>query len=217
MDDKNFNQATAAEWMRIIESPGASIRENDIYPVVKEWLYHSSAENVLDIGCGQGICSIHLGKFQAAYVGIDPSPDLISRAQELYFDSNRKFAVGNVYEMPCPDSYFGAAFSIAVWHLLSDITKASNELRRVLKPQGKFLIITADPNQYQSWTDQYKEKSLNGSTFVGTNLNADGTVVTDTLYLHPMEEIVTQLEDADLSISKTQTIRSFIAISGHKR
>lgn len=217
MDDKNFNESTAAEWIRIIESPSASIRESDIYPVVKEWFYHASAENVLDIGCGQGICSIHLGQIQASYVGIDPSRDLISRAQELYSDSKRKFALGNIYEMPFPDNYFGAAFSVAVWHLLSDINKASNELRRILKPQGKFLIITADPNQYQSWTDQYKEKSLNGSTFVGTNLNTDGTIITDTLYLHSMEEIVAQLEDADLSISKTQGIRSFIAISGHKR
>jgi hypothetical protein len=35
MDDKNFDRATANEWIRIIEDPAANVRENDIYPIIK--------------------------------------------------------------------------------------------------------------------------------------------------------------------------------------
>ena len=72
MDDKNFDQKTAAEWIRIIEDPSAIVRENDIYPLIRDWLSLSSAKNVLDLGCGQGACSAHLGNIQIEYFGIDP-------------------------------------------------------------------------------------------------------------------------------------------------
>jgi len=216
VDDKNFDQATALEWIKIIEDPSASIREKDIYPLLKSWLLQSSANNVLDIGCGQGACSIHLGESQIRYVGLDPSQELIRRAKELYSDPTRSFKVGNAYNLPFENKHFGTAFSVAVWHLLGDISKASSELSRVLKDDGKFLIVTADPAQYQTWMERYESQKIDVSIFIGTNRNSDGSSTTDTLYLYTAEEIIGSLKAQGLQISTIQTIRSFVAISGYK-
>lgn len=216
MDDKNFNQKTASEWIKIIEDPSARIRENDIYPLIRDWLFQSNAQNVLDIGCGQGVCSAHLGNIQTEYVGIDPSSELIFRANELYANASRIFTKGSAYEIPFQDKHFYSAVSVAVWHLLNDIAKASSELNRVLKDDGKFLIITADSNQSQSWTDRYEEKKFDGPAFVGKISNPDGTITFDTLYLRSLDEIKSHLEAVGLKVSRIEKIRSFVAIFGTK-
>jgi ubiquinone/menaquinone biosynthesis C-methylase UbiE len=216
MDDKNFDQATALDWIRIIEDSRANVREQDLYPLLKSWLSRSHAKNVLDIGCGQGICSVHLGETNAQYVGVDPSSDLIHRANELYSSPSRSFATGNIYNLPFKDKSFGAAFSIAVWHLLSDISKASSELNRVLEDKGSFLIVTADPAQYQGWMERYEKRELKASKFVGINQSVDGSSSSDTLYLHTLDEIIEALEKQSFKVSTIQTVRSFVAILGQK-
>jgi SAM-dependent methyltransferase len=217
VDDKNFDQKTADEWIRTIEDPTADIRKKDIYPLISDWLVDSKAKNVLDIGCGQGVCSAHLGTVQVRYTGIDPSSDLIFRANKLYADPSRNFVNGNAYGIPFGDEYFDSVFSVAVWHLLSDLSKASCEMSRVLKRGGKFLIITADPNQREAWMDRYAESKFDGDAFIGRNLNPDGTLTTDTLYLRDLDEIVAHLKAAGLAVSGTKTIRSFVAIFGDKK
>ncbi len=216
MDDKNFNQTFANEWIRIIEDPSANIRENDLYPLIREWVQQTKAKNILDLGCGQGICSTKLGDSQISYVGVDPSPDLIFRAKELYSQDHRTFVVGNVYSLPFQNLHFDAVFSIAVWHLLSDIAKASSELSRVLKDKGNFLIVTADPNQYPTWTEKFADQKLNGQIFSGTHFNSDGTTSIDTLYLYSMDEIISSFNIAGLTITHIQVVRSLVAISGYK-
>jgi ubiquinone/menaquinone biosynthesis C-methylase UbiE len=216
MDDKKFDELSAFEWMRTIEGPRANIREKDIYPLLKSWLSACSSKNVLDIGCGQGVCSAHVGE-EIEYTGIDPSRELINRAHELYAAPSRVFVDGNAYELPFADKRFGAVISVAVWHLLSDLSRATKELSRVLKDHGAFLIITADPNNYQAWMERYSDQSIKGRQFVGINRTFDGSVSSDTMYLYSLDEIVQTLEKWNLQVSSVVVIRSFVAISGVKR
>lgn len=150
------------------------------------------------------------------YFGIDPSSRLIERATEVACAPNRNFQTGNAYQIPFPAKHFGAAFSIAVWHLLTNVKKASSELSRVIKDEGSFLIVTADPAQYTAWTDRYQNKKFEGTVFTGSNSFADGSSSQDVLALHSLEKIVSALEDNGLHVSATETFRSFIAISGQK-
>lgn len=143
MDDRNFDEQSAAEWIALVESEDARIREKDIYPQIKKWIWDNDLTNVLDLGCGQGICSTLIPE-GTLYTGIDPSTHLLSRADELY--PGRIFLEGSAYQIPFSDGFFDGVFSVAVWQLLSDIDLATQEIARVLRPDGHFLIITADPN-----------------------------------------------------------------------
>jgi hypothetical protein len=58
--------------------------------------------------------------------GVEPSPYLVERAKQLYPQPNRNFILGNAYALPFSDGTFDAAFSVTVWHLLSDLQTAAN-------------------------------------------------------------------------------------------
>ncbi len=197
MDDKTFDDPEIAKnWMSLIESGSAKIRETDIYPKLKAWAHTISGSEILEIGCGQGACSAALSLIPCKYAGIDPSPLLIERAGKLYGGENRKFLLGNAYTLPFEDKSFDAAFSVALVHLLSDLQKAFDEMGRVLKSKGQFLIITANPGAYSLWTQNLTSK--------------------DVLHFHTLDEIGNSLKRAQLKILKTETFRDekFILIQG---
>ncbi len=215
MDDRNFGKYIAEEWIQTIEAPAASVREQDIYPLLNEWLDHVPRQTVLDIGCGQGVCCLQVCK-DAFYIGVDPSPALIQRASSLFYDDHRSFILGNAYALPLNDHSVHAAFSVAVWHLLEDKEMASRELSRVLVESGKFLLILADPEFYEAWTNSYKEVHFEGKRFVGKRESQDGSISTDVLYLHELSEILKWLQNSGLAIQETKKFRNMIAILGEK-
>jgi ubiquinone/menaquinone biosynthesis C-methylase UbiE len=224
MDDQNFEDSkTALEWIQRIESDNAKLRERDLYPRLRDWIRHVSPQEILDVGAGQGICSDHLELGHRKYTGLEPSLCLLDRAKELYPQENRKFVLGNIYQMPFSDGLFDAVFSVSVWHLLSDLKQGSAEVSRVLKGSGHFLIITANPEAYSLWTSQYTQFVLAGRRLDGKVVE-DGKVISqDTLYLHTLEEISKALELAGLKTTKVETFRSnekkqcqYICIQGQK-
>lgn len=204
------------DWIEMIEGESGKVREQDLYPKLNRWASSRPFESILDIGCGQGICSqkIDLGSNQ--YTGIDSSEFLIKRASELYESPNTKFQVADALDLPFDDESFDAVFSISLIHLIEDIDEVIYELSRVLKPKGRFFIVTAAPSFYEAWEDSYKEKTLEGKHFIGKRLTSDGTEVEDILYFHEGEEIHSAIEDADLEIEDIEPFRNFIAIRGKK-
>lgn len=146
MDDHNFDQQTAQDWINAIEKPGKSWRDDHVYSKLNSLIHDTLPETILDIGCGQGICCEKIELSQGRYTGIEPSPYLLDRAKQLYSSRDKTFLRGNAYDLPVPNRSFDAAFSILVWHLLMDLEKASSELSRVLAENGQFLIVTANPD-----------------------------------------------------------------------
>jgi ubiquinone/menaquinone biosynthesis C-methylase UbiE len=226
MDDRRFDADTALDWIKRIESEGAKIREHDIYPRLKHWVKSTRPGQVLEIGCGQGICSTQIDLSQRTYTGVDASQVLIDRAVQKYPNLSASFLVGNAYELPFSDGTFDCAFSIAVWHLLHDTQRAACELSRVLSDQGRFLIITANPSTYDLWTGMYTNPVLDGIKLIGTYEGAEGTSLqTDTLYLHSLDQIKDALGGAGLVIEEIETFRpiaksesrhQYISIKGYR-
>jgi ubiquinone/menaquinone biosynthesis C-methylase UbiE len=202
MDDRRFDQETAMEWIKAIES-AKGVRNTDIYPNLNGWINGISPSEVLEVGAGQGVCSDKIDLTNRNYTGAEPSPYLLERAMQLYPQASKKFVLGSAYALPFSDGTFDAAFSVAVWHLLSDLQTAANELSRVLSEKGSFYIITANPN----------------ADFVWKNL-ADPK---DVLYFHSVDELENSFKSARLGHFERQTFRSspegpdlFLAIKGKK-
>lgn len=215
MDDRNFTQKDAEEWISMIETSGPTLRDQDVYPHIGNWIKRVRPELVLEIGAGQGVCSEKID-FSGTYIGLDPSLHLLDRAKYLYGSTNRRFVEGGAYAVPFSRGTFDAAFSVMVWHLLSDIKKASLELGRVLKPNGKFLIVTTHPEFYKKLRDGYCDVEIEGRRFEGTMLRPPHSH--DVLYLHSLEEIQSALTLAGLSISDAISFReqTLLAIEGER-
>jgi len=102
---------------------------------VLEWLAVQPGEHVLDLGCGDGQLTQRIASSGAVVVGLDASPQMAAAARL------RGIAVdeGSAESMPYPAQTFDAIFSNATLHWVRDQDAMMSEVRRVLKPGGRFV------------------------------------------------------------------------------
>lgn len=204
MDDRTFDKQTAEDWIKAVETTERSFRDDHIYPKINDLIHQSLPKRILDIGCGQGVCSDKIDLKHSEYTGVEPSTFLLDRAKQLYLQPNRIFLLGNAYALPLSDDSFEVVFSVMVWHLLSNLQKAASELSRVLTKNGSFLIVTANPDAYSAWKTFYPDAKLVGNKLEGTMQLGD-SLSHDVLYLHTFDELKNSLHNVGLIVQKTQT------------
>lgn len=112
---------------------------------VVEWAETLPASSfVLDMGCGVGRHVVYLGKHGFKMAGTDISPTGVKRSQEACAEHGINFAgrVADMTALPWADETFDAVLSTATvcHHLRADIVKTLDEVWRVLKPGGLFLV-----------------------------------------------------------------------------
>lgn len=108
-----------------------------------------SCAKVLDVGCGFGGTSRYIAhKFgpSAHVTGITLSPNQVKRGSELANErgltKNTKFMVMNALEMDFPDNTFDIVWACESGEHMPDKEAYINEMMRVLKPGGKFVMAT---------------------------------------------------------------------------
>jgi SAM-dependent methyltransferase len=102
---------------------------------VLEWLDAKAAEHILDLGCGDGQLTKRLGTTGASVVGVDASPEMVAAARERGVAAD----VGDAEALPYARNTFDAVFSNAALHWVRDQDAMMAEVRRVLKPGGRFV------------------------------------------------------------------------------
>jgi ubiquinone/menaquinone biosynthesis C-methylase UbiE len=107
-----------------------------------------AGESVLDVGCGTGTLAIlakgAVGPTGEVY-GIDPSPEMIARAQKKARKAGAEIALqtGTAQELPFADARFDVALSTLMLHHLARAARVQclREIKRVLRPQGRVLVV----------------------------------------------------------------------------
>ena len=98
-----------------------------------------SDDRFLDLGCGLGAALEHAATTGARAAGIDPSPSMVERAAERV--PQAEVRLGPAESIPFEDDAFTAALSVATYHHWADPETGLNEVRRVLAPEGRLLIV----------------------------------------------------------------------------
>jgi len=107
-----------------------------------------AGSTVLDVGCGVGGTSRYLAKAlgpEADVTGITLSPNQVKRATELAVEQgveNARFTVMNALAMEFPDNSFDVVWACESGEHMPDKEAYINEMMRVLKPGGKFVMAT---------------------------------------------------------------------------
>lgn len=111
-------------------------------PAVDAELALSGDETLLDVGTGPGdfLARLRAGGHQGRLVGVDLSPGMIERARAAVSDV--EFLISDAAALPFPDAAFDTVTARHMLYHVPDIPAALSEMRRVLKPGGRFLAIT---------------------------------------------------------------------------
>jgi len=102
-------------------------------------------ECFLDIGCGTGWALGQISvllKDKGQFYGIDLSPKMIDKAKENFRGKdNFHFINANAEAIPLDNNFFDIIICTNSFHHYFDPLKALNEMRRLLKPDGKAYIL----------------------------------------------------------------------------
>lgn len=107
----------------------------------------SQGNKILEIGPADGHFLKELFELEQdlSYKGIDLSEEMIRQANllnsELVKENKAEFIFGDVSKLPFENDSFDRIFTINTLYFWPDPVKGLNELTRVIRPNGKILIV----------------------------------------------------------------------------
>ena len=102
---------------------------------------------ILDVGCGGGKTVNRLAQLapQGKVFGIDYSPDMVEYSkkvnQKLIAQNRVEIVEGSVEKMGLPNDYFDLVSAFETYYFWTNFPDALKEIKRVLKPGGKLLLV----------------------------------------------------------------------------
>lgn len=97
------------------------------------------SSSILDLGCGEGTRLNLISTKKSKNFGIDISPKAISLAKKRFPHLN--FLVGDIEKIPFPADTFDLVYSAFTFEHLDNPEKVIKEALRVLKDNGKLVIV----------------------------------------------------------------------------
>ena len=94
---------------------------------------HVTGTRVLDLGSGTGAAFQQLQNFDVT--AVDPDEKML----ELNEFSNK--VIGGAENLPFPDNSFDSIYCAFVWRNINEPKKSMDEVYRVLRPGGKFILL----------------------------------------------------------------------------
>jgi ubiquinone/menaquinone biosynthesis C-methylase UbiE len=168
----------------------------------------------LEVGPGPGYLGLEwLKKTERTKLkALEISPDMITiaerNAKEYGLQDRATYVKGDAREMPFDDNTFDAAFTNGSLHEWSQPKKVLNEVHRVLKPRGRYLIsdLRRDMNPIMKWLMWVFTKPKEIRPGLVSSINASYTP----------EEIRAMLDESDLTRATVRTVLVGLVVTGVK-
>lgn len=104
-----------------------------------------SGEKILDIGAGDGSMAdrvLNASKGAEIYA-VEPNEKRVAAMRVAH--PAIKGSIARAERLPFPDSHFDKAYSTVALHHFADIDQAVQEVMRVVKPGGSFVVLEVEP------------------------------------------------------------------------
>jgi ubiquinone/menaquinone biosynthesis C-methylase UbiE len=124
----------------------ARLREDIEPPAFQEWYYAYATyrgKRVLDVGCGNGYLLSHFARAGAETTGVDLTTRGVALSAERFRLEGLpgRFVQANAEQLPFVDGQFDLVLSMGVLHHTPKTEAAVAEIRRVLRPGGRLLVM----------------------------------------------------------------------------
>lgn len=152
---------TLAQQLGITEPSPENLERFDstyleAYPYLVGYLpgEESRGQRLLEIGLGYGTVSQILASRGLDYHGLDIAPGPVemvrARLDQLGIDDpDSRVETGSVLEMSHPDESFDHVVTIGCLHHTGDIPRAVGEVKRVLRPGGRAVVMLYNARSYR--------------------------------------------------------------------
>ena len=110
--------------------------------LVLELIGSVAGKCVLDVGCGDGVLSVHLAEVGGIVTGLDADGRMLAAAREhaVATGVTATFVEGDARSLPFAESSFDLVVAITVLCFVADGEQAVKEMARVLRPGGRVVI-----------------------------------------------------------------------------
>jgi SAM-dependent methyltransferase len=114
-----------------------------------ETLRPRPGNRILDVGCGEGVAEVAIGRLQVSQVrlvGVDIVPSKAAEAKRVTESHNQRvsFAAGDAARLPFADVTFDSTFCVAVLQHVPQVAEAVAEIGRVTTRGGRIVIVEPD-------------------------------------------------------------------------
>ena len=198
-----------AHWWQEGFTDGADVEyEEQILPLATRHL--AGAGQVVDVGCGEGqIARLAAGAGAARVVGVDASAAQLAEARKR--GGGPLYVRGRAEALPLPTAAFDAAVACLVLEHVADLDGALDEVARVLRPGGTFVMLVNHPlfqTPGSGWIDDQVLDPPEQYWRVGPYLPEAASVeeidrdVQLTFYHRPLGRYVNALAERGLAITR---------------
>lgn len=121
-----------------------------VLEVVKE-------KKVLDVACGEGYGSFMMADVARSVDGVDISAEAVRHATSNYRKSNLSFQQGSATNLDFSDASFDVVVSFETIEHLAEQAQMLAEIRRVLRPNGIFIVSSPNRPIYSEESGEHNE------------------------------------------------------------
>jgi 2-polyprenyl-3-methyl-5-hydroxy-6-metoxy-1,4-benzoquinol methylase len=141
----------------------------------------AAGKDVLDVGCGTGYGTAHLADVAKSIIGIDYSASAIKWARKHY--PTVDFLQMDAVRPQLPDKSFDLIVSNENFEHLPDQKKHTQELARLLRPDGLCFVATPNPEIFPGNHNRYhfKENTFSELTELFASCFADVSILENTM------------------------------------
>jgi 2-polyprenyl-3-methyl-5-hydroxy-6-metoxy-1,4-benzoquinol methylase len=137
------------------------------YAIAKDLI--TPEDLVLDIACGEGYgCSLMAKKAKTVF-GVDISEKTVEHAIRKYTTANCNFKIGSVTDIPFDNQLFDVVSSFETIEHIAEHEKMMQEVNRVMKPNGLFIVSSPDKMNYAdipNYKNPFHVKELYKNEFI---------------------------------------------------
>lgn len=188
-----YEQSFGSDYMLVYKHRDWENAAKEVLQMIS-LLQLSEEARVLDIGCGMGRHALALSSFGYSVTGIDLSPSLLEEARRHDLQGAVKWELGDMRELPFEACAFDATVnfftSFGYFSNEDDNVKVLRNIRRVLRPDGSFLIDFLNPVYVEQTLVPRSERRDEDTGLVIQELRsiADGWVQKEITVFHPQNK-----------------------------